>query len=91
MIIAAGLSPAWQQILLFDRFTPGEVNRAAQSHWCASGKVLNVGIAVGRLGTECRTVSPVGGPAQESFDREFAELGITVDWVAVEVNHPVSK
>lgn len=75
MIIAAGLSPAWQQILLFDRFTPGEVNRAAQSHWCASGKVLNVGLGLHSLGAKSLTLSPLGGPAGEMIEREFAAAG----------------
>ena len=30
MILSAGLTPAWQQILVFDRFRYGEVNRAAE-------------------------------------------------------------
>ena len=30
MILAAGLTPAWQQILVFERFRGGEVNRARQ-------------------------------------------------------------
>jgi len=75
VIIAAGLSPAWQQILLFERFTPGEVNRATQSHWCASGKVLNVGLGLHSLGAASLTLSPVGGPAGEMIEREFAACG----------------
>ena len=27
MIIAAGLTPAWQTVMRFERLTPGEVNR----------------------------------------------------------------
>ena len=46
MILAAGLTPAWQQIVEFDGFAVGQVNRARSVHWCASGKVLNVGIAL---------------------------------------------
>ena len=49
VILAAGLTPAWQQILVFERFSPGEVNRATQAVWCASGKVLNVGCALHHL------------------------------------------
>lgn len=49
MILSAGLSPAWQQIVVLDALKPGEVNRAREVHWCASGKVLNVGIALGHL------------------------------------------
>jgi len=41
VILVAGLTPAWQQILRFDDFRPGEVNRASEVQWCCSGKVLN--------------------------------------------------
>lgn len=49
MILAAGLSPAWQQIVVLDELQTGEVNRAREVNWCASGKVLNVGIALNAL------------------------------------------
>lgn len=82
MIVVAGLTPARQQILRFSSLQLGEVNRAQQAWWCASGKVLNVGIAASRLGANCRTVSPVGAAARQEFAREFAEQGVAVDWVA---------
>ena len=49
MILAAGLSPAWQQIVVLDDLKTGEVNRAREVHWCASGKVINVGMALHAL------------------------------------------
>lgn len=51
MILCAGLSPAWQQIFVLDALAVGEVNRAREVHNCASGKVLNVGLAAHCLGT----------------------------------------
>jgi hypothetical protein len=39
VIIAAGLTPAWQQMLVFDGVRVGEVNRAREAYWCSSGKV----------------------------------------------------
>ena len=81
MIVVAGLTPAWQQILRFERLDVGEVNRAVESAWCASGKVLNVGIAATRLGAQCRTISPVGGDVSASVRRQCAELGVEVDWI----------
>lgn len=62
MILVAGLSPAWQQILVFDAVRRGEVNRASETHHCASGKVINVGLAVARLGAPHHLVTAVGGP-----------------------------
>lgn len=78
MILAAGLSPAWQQILLFDLFTVGEVNRAREAHWCSSGKVLNVGITLTHLGAKCQTLSTLGGIARTAIEREFAALGASL-------------
>ena len=54
MILTAGLTPAWQHVLVFDAFTPGAVNRAREVHWCASGKVLNA----------ARGLHHLGGPAE---------------------------
>ena len=76
MIVAAGLTPAWQQILVLDGLRVGEVNRAREAHSCSSGKVLNVGLALHHLGGPSVTVALVGGITGESIDRELAELGI---------------
>jgi tagatose 6-phosphate kinase len=81
VIVAAGLTPARQQILRFAKLEVGEVNRAAETAWCASGKVLNVGAALATLGAPCRVVSPVGAANRDEFQREFAALGATVEWV----------
>ncbi len=81
MILAAGLTPAWQQILRFEALRVGEVNRATDAHWCASGKVLNVGIALAHLGVPSETLAPLGGPALAEIDREFTSLGIRRRWI----------
>jgi tagatose 6-phosphate kinase len=81
VIVAAGLTPAWQQIMRFDRFRAGEVNRAKDVHWCASGKVLNVAMALAHLGGPCETIALVGGPPREHIAHEFSSLGIRARWV----------
>jgi 1-phosphofructokinase family hexose kinase len=82
LILAVGLSPAWQQILCFHDFRPGEVNRARSAHWCASGKVLNVGLALHALGARARTLSLCGGgPAGAALRQDFERLGVDVRWV----------
>lgn len=81
MILAAGLTPAWQQILCFDQFVPGEVNRASRAEWCASGKVLNVGIALYHLGADVRTLSLLGGRSGEAIRAEFASQNIPARWI----------
>ncbi|MBI4601724.1 MAG: bifunctional hydroxymethylpyrimidine kinase/phosphomethylpyrimidine kinase [Planctomycetes bacterium] len=76
MIVAAGLTPAWQQVLLLDGLRIGEVNRAREAHWCASGKVLNVGLALHHLGGPSLTLALAGGPGGEGIDLELAALGV---------------
>lgn len=65
VILAAGLTPAWQQILVLERLHLGAVNRACESVWCASGKVLNVACAVQHLsrGGEPHGRDALGGEA----------------------------
>ena len=71
MILAAGLTPAWQQIMRFNQMRVGEVNRAAEVAWCASGKVINVGLALGALGVPSHTLSPAGGWSGAALRAEF--------------------
>lgn len=81
LILAAGLTPAWQQILVLDHFESGEVNRAREAHWCASGKVLNVGLALHQLGARSRTLAPIGGLSGEAIRQECARLGLPARWI----------
>jgi 1-phosphofructokinase family hexose kinase len=72
---------AWQQIMRFASFRPGEVNRALDVAWCASGKVANVGMALKQLGATAETIALVGGRAGESIRAEFAADGIEAHWI----------
>lgn len=81
MIVVAGLTPAYQQIMIYDVLRPGEVNRALDVRWCASGKVLNVAIALARLGGPLLTIAPLGGLAGRTIEREFEELDVPARWV----------
>jgi tagatose 6-phosphate kinase len=81
MILSAGLTPAWQQIMVFERFRWGEVNRAREVHWHAQGKVLNAGIAAHHLGGPSLTLAPLGGPPLTAIERELAELGVPHHWI----------
>lgn len=82
MILAAGLSPAWQQILEFDQVRPGEVNRALAAHWWASGKVLNVARACHRLGSATRALTILGGPAGEAISANWSREQLEAQWVS---------
>ena len=82
MILVAGLTPAWQQIVLLDRLRIGEVNRARELHWCASGKLLNVGLALTQLGANVRALSLVGsGAAGVATRQDMTEQGVDVRWI----------
>lgn len=80
-VVAAGLSPAWQSIMRFDALVPGNVNRATEIWRCASGKVLNVAVALHSLGCDCRAVTVLGGVPAAATAAEFVSLGI--DLIAV--------
>lgn len=82
MILAAGLTPAWQQILTFKRLIPGEVNRAQSTLWCGSGKVLNVGAALHHLEAPSLTLSPIGGATGEQIRDDFDKRGIAARWIS---------
>jgi tagatose 6-phosphate kinase len=85
MLLAAGLSPAWQQIVVLDSLRLGEVNRASEVHWCASGKVLNVGLALHRLSPgNAKTLALVGGSVAKAIEREFADENVPCRWVPSE-------
>lgn len=81
MILAAGLSPAWQQILQFDAFLPGQVNRARTAHWCASGKVVNVALAAAALGEDAQLVSALGGATGDALQADVALRDVQSEWV----------
>jgi len=84
VILCAGLTPAWQQVAVFDAFRHGEVNRAREVHWFASGKVINAAIAACRLGAKALAVAPGGGPSFPLMRHDLDQLGLDVRWVPVE-------
>jgi Fructose-1-phosphate kinase and related fructose-6-phosphate kinase (PfkB) len=81
VILSAGLSPAWQQILRFKSLRLGEVNRAEEAVWCASGKVINVGVAGVSLGSDVTIVSAIGGISGDIIQRELEYLNVRTEWI----------
>ena len=71
MILTAGLSPAWQQMLCVSELAVGQVNRAKEAHWSSSGKVLNVALALHHLGADVSTLAVLGGPEGERVLQMF--------------------
>jgi tagatose 6-phosphate kinase len=84
VILCAGLSPAWQHTLFFDRFEFGEVNRARKGVWCASGKVVNAAAALASLGVKHRMLSIVGGWTEETFRRDLEASGVEGESISVQ-------
>ena len=80
MILAAGLSPAWQHVLVVDQFRSGEVNRLSEFHACASGKVLNVGLALHHVSggdpATTLTLATAGGPAYDFIEQDLSQCGV---------------
>ena len=60
-ILVAGLNPAWQKLLGFADFRPGEVNRALNATTLASGKGINAAKVLRRLGHEVWLLQILGG------------------------------
>jgi tagatose 6-phosphate kinase len=85
MVISAGLSPAWQHVIAVQGFEVGAVNRASEVHWCASGKVLNVAVALHHLSAgkpeQTLALSPLGGAAYDAIEDEFKRLGVPRRWL----------
>ncbi len=81
MILVAGLSPAWQQIMRFETLRLGEVNRAAEVTWCASGKAINVAWALHTLGANVELVSTAGGFTGDALRRDVEGAGISARWI----------
>ncbi|MBD3672452.1 MAG: hexose kinase [Planctomycetaceae bacterium] len=81
MILSAGLSPAWQRVMLFDDLQHGEVNRAREVFEFASGKVLNTAIGLHHLGCDVTCLSPVGGTPSAAIRDEFEEMQIDSRWI----------
>jgi tagatose 6-phosphate kinase len=87
VILVAGLSPAWQQIVSLEELRVGEVNRAQEVAWCASGKVVNVALGLAHLEPAAgarpsvRAVAVIGGAGGAAIRREFDELRIDARWV----------
>ncbi len=88
MILVAGLTPAWQQILRFAEVKPGAVNRALEAHWCASGKAINTALAVAGLGGPVHLLSPAGGWTGQAMREELAALNVPTTWIAAGTPSP---
>jgi 1-phosphofructokinase family hexose kinase len=70
-IIAIGLNPAWQKILLFNEFIPGEINRAVSVSCAPAGKGINFAKAAKNWGGNVTVCQFIGGSTGENIIREL--------------------
>ena len=63
LILICGPNPSWQKTLVFDEFRPGEVNRARECSFRASGKGVNFARAVRTWGLARPLVCQFSGGA----------------------------
>ncbi len=81
MILAAGLTPAWQRFLVFDSLRPGAVNRARRVLEGAGGKSVNLAAALRAMGAPVRLLAPAGGERGARFRRHCGEAGLDARFV----------
>jgi 1-phosphofructokinase family hexose kinase len=88
MILSAGLTPAWQQIMVFNALEPGQVNRADEVRRCASGKAINAALAVAHLGEaeSSLLLTPSGGSHGREMETDLARVGLPFQAVATEAS-----
>lgn len=84
-VLCLGTTPALQRVMVFDRFTLGEANRAAELHEGSAGKTINVAKVAHALGAPTRVISLVGGRTGELIRRDLDQLGVPHDLVSCEV------
>jgi fructose-1-phosphate kinase PfkB-like protein len=75
-ILVVGLNPAWQTILGFRDFHPGEVNRAHSAESLASGKGINAAKVLARLGHRVTVLQILGGDSGRKCLEGCEALGI---------------
>jgi len=75
-ILAVGLNQAWQKILFLDRFTPGQVNRAAAVQELAAGKATNFAAGILQLGGRVTVAQFAGGLTGEWLCADQERRGI---------------
>jgi len=75
-VLTVGLNPAWQNTLRFERFRPGEVNRAAALLESAAGKAINAARAIRTVGGRGLVLQFAGGWTGRLLRRELRRENI---------------
>ena len=82
-ILCLAVTPAVQRTQFFATLQPGEVNRIRRTIVTASGKGVNVALALNQLGGQPRLLGFCGGDSGRFIAAEMKRLGITARWIEV--------
>jgi len=82
-ILCLAVTPAVQRTQFLATFQPGEVNRIRRTLVTASGKGVNVALALQRLGGSPRLLGFRGGDSGRFIASEMQRLGIDARWIEV--------
>lgn len=80
-ILCLAITPAVQRTQRLAALRPGEVNRIRQTTVTASGKGVNVALALKALGGSPRLLGFAGGDGGRFVAREMQRLGIAAHWI----------
>lgn len=76
LVLCVGLTPAWQEIMAFERVRTGMVNRAAAMACCAAGKGPNVARALRALAGKPVLLGFAGGHTGRQFAADLRRAGV---------------
>jgi tagatose 6-phosphate kinase len=82
-ILCLAVTPAVQRTQFLSTFQPGEVNRIRRTLVTASGKGVNVALALRLLGGSPRLLGFRGGDSGRFIASEMKRLGIDARWIEV--------
>ena len=82
-ILCLAVTPAVQRTQFLTTFQPGEVNRIRRTIITASGKGVNVALALKHLGGQPRLLGFQGGNSGRFIAADMERLGIEARWIEV--------
>lgn len=82
-ILCLAVTPAVQRTQFLSSFQPGEVNRIRRTIVTASGKGVNVALALHYLGSTPRLLGFCGGDSGHFVADEMKRIGIEARWIEV--------
>jgi tagatose 6-phosphate kinase len=82
-ILCLAVTPAVQRTQFLASFQPGEVNRIRRTIVTASGKGVNVALALHQLGGTPKLLGFRGGDSGQFIAAEMSRIGIEASWIEI--------